>query len=72
MTTPVPARSWEHYGLLRRRLLLGDTRPGDDGVEFGVRGKADGITVYLSLDDAAEVAESLRDRVALARSAVAR
>lgn len=69
MSAPIPARSWDHDGLLHRQLLLGATHLHDDVITIGVRGRADGITISLSLDQADEVADEIKARVAAARGA---
>lgn len=67
MTAPIPARTWHHNGLHTRRLIIGETVPGDDVTTMRIQGMADGLAIHLSPDQADEIADSLRDRAKLMR-----
>lgn len=65
--TRIPSREWTHDGIANRRLVLGDTIPGDDVVEIRVFGIADGLAIQFGPDKAGEIADALKARVELMR-----
>lgn len=70
MTPPRGPRSWEGDGRPHRELLLAPTGRGDDWLNLGVRGLADGIGIRLSPQQVAELRDELDARLSLMRQGV--